>query len=105
VSRFGVWIHPESPESTGTVEAWGELCISTVPDLEACVLRVLDQRPGSPLVVDLGRVWFCDLAGLRAAWWIQDLGRSAGTEVCVRESAAIRHVARLVGQIRIARSA
>jgi hypothetical protein len=56
-------------------------------------------------VVDLRRVWFCDLAGLRATWWIRDLGRSAETDVQVRESAAIRDVARLIGQIRAARIA
>lgn len=105
MSRFGVWIHPESSGSPVRVEAWGELCISTVSDLQACVLRALDERPDGPLVVDLRRVWFCDLAGLRAAWWIRDLGRSAGAEVRVRESAAIRHVARMVGQIRVARTA
>ncbi|HEX5250745.1 MAG TPA: STAS domain-containing protein [Gaiellales bacterium] len=102
MSRFGVWIHPGAPTR---VEAWGELCISTVPDLQACVLRAIDERPGSPLVVDLRRVWFCDLAGLRAAWWMRDLGRSVGAEVEVCESAAIRHVARLVGQLRAARIA
>lgn len=102
MSRFGVWIHPEAP---ARVDAWGELCISTVPDLLACVMRAVDERPGDPLVVDLRRVWFCDLAGLRAAWWIRDLGRSAGTEVEVRDSAAIRHVARLAGQVRAARIA
>jgi len=102
VNRFGVWIHPESPLR---VEAWGELCISTVPDLQAGVLRVVDERPEGPLVVDLRRVWFCDLAGLRAIWWIRDLGRSAGAEVEVRESAAIRRVARLVDQLRTARIA
>ena len=102
MSRFRVRVHPESPVR---VEAWGELCISTVPDLQACVLRAVDERPRDPLVVDLRRTWFCDLAGLRAAWWIRDLGRSAGTEIEVRESAAIRHVARLVGQIRTARIA
>ena len=100
--RFGVWIHPEAP---GRVEAWGELCISTVPDLQARILRALDEQPDGPLVVDLRRVWFCDLAGLRAAWWIRDLGRSAGAEIRVCESPSIRHVARLVGQIRIARIA
>lgn len=102
MSRSGVWIHSGAP---ARVEAWGELCISTVPDLRACVLRAIDERPGSPPVVDLRRVWFCDLAGLRAAWWIRDLGRSAETEVEVRESAAIRHVACLVGQVRAARIA
>lgn len=99
MSRFGVWIHPEAPV---TVEAWGELCISTVPDLQACVLRAVHEWPDGPLVVDLRRVWFCDLAGLRAAWWIRDLGRSAGSEVEVRDSAAIRHVAGLVGDVRTA---
>lgn len=102
MSRFGVWIHPEAPV---TVEAWGELCISTVPDLQACVLRALDGGPGDALVVDLRRVWFCDLTGLRATWWLRDLGRLAGTEVEVRESAAIRQVARLVGRLRAARIA
>jgi len=102
VSRFGVWVHPEPP---ARIEAWGELCISTVPDLQSCVLRALRERPGGPFVVDLRRVWFCDLAGLRATWWIRDLGRSAETDVQVRESAAIRDVARLIGQIRAARIA
>ena len=102
MSRFGVWIHSQRPVR---VEAWGELCISTAPDLQACVLRALHERPGGPLAVDLRRVWFCDLAGLRAAWWIRDLGRSAETDIEVRESPAIRHVARLVGQIRTARIA
>ncbi|HXD68444.1 MAG TPA: STAS domain-containing protein [Gaiellales bacterium] len=102
MSRFGVWIHPEAPVR---VEAWGELCISSVPALRACVLRALDEGPGGPLVVDLRRVWFCDLTGLRATWWLRDLGRPAGTEVEVRESAAIRHVARLVGHLRTARIA
>ena len=102
MSRFGVWIHPEAPVR---VEAWGELCISTVPDLQACVLRAMDEQPDGPLEVDLRRVWFCDLAGLRVAWWIRDLGRLAGTEIRVRESPAILQIARLVGQIRIARIA
>ena len=101
MSRFGVWIHPEPAR----IEAWGELCISTVPDLQACVLRAVHERPGGPIVVDLRRVWFCDLAGLRATWWIRDLARSAETDVQVRESAAIRNIAWLVGQIRAARVA
>ena len=102
MSRFGVWIHSRPPSR---VEAWGELCISTVPDLQACVLQVMHERPGRRLVVDLRRVWFCDLAGLRAVWWIRDLGRSAGTDVDVRESTAIGRVARLVEQLRAARIA
>ena len=102
MSRFGVWVHPGSPVR---VEAWGELCISTVPDLQACVFRAVEERAGGPLVVDLRRVWFCDLAGLRAAWWVRDLGRSAGIEIEVRESAAIRRVAWRVAQIRTARIA
>jgi anti-anti-sigma regulatory factor len=102
MSRFGVRIHPEAPVR---VEAWGELCISTVPDLQACVLRALEDGSGDTLVVDLQRVWFCDLSGLRATWWLWDLGRSAGTEVVVRESAAIRRVARLVGHVRTASTA
>lgn len=85
MSRFGVWIH-SGPSAPPRVEAWGELCISTVPDLQACV-------------------WFCDLAGLRAVWWIRDLGRSAGTEVDLRESAAIGRIARLVNQVPAARIA
>ena len=40
MSRFGVWI-PSGPSFS--VEAWGELCISTVADLQACVLRVADE--------------------------------------------------------------
>lgn len=95
----------DPPGAFPGVEAWGELCISTVPDLEACVLQVMDERPGRPLVVDLRRVWFCDLAGLRAVWWIRDLGRSAGTEIEVRESAAVGRVARFAQQLRAARIA
>lgn len=102
MSRFGVWI-PSGPSFS--VEAWGELCISTVADLQACVLRVADERPDGLVVVDLRRVWFCDLAGLRAVWWIRDHGRAVRAEIEVRESAAIGRMAGLVDQVRAARIA
>jgi anti-anti-sigma regulatory factor len=102
VSRFGVWIHP-GPQPR--VDAWGELCMSTVPDLQACVLRVMGERPHELLVVDLRRVWFCDLAGLRSLWWLIDHGGAAGTEIAVRESDAIAGIGRLVEQVRAARIA
>jgi anti-anti-sigma regulatory factor len=102
VSRFGVWVHPGPGPR---VEAWGELCVSTVPDLEACVLRVMGERPGEPLVVDLRRVWFCDLTGLRALWWLVEHGTTAGTQVELRESSAIARLGRLVGRLRAARIA
>ena len=100
--RFGVWIHSgPSPR----VEAWGELCISTVPDLQARVQRVVREWPGEPFVLDLRRVWFCDLAGLRSLWWVREQGREAGAEVEVRESAATGRVARLADRVRVARIA
>jgi anti-anti-sigma regulatory factor len=102
MSRFGVWIHPaEHP----TVEAWGELCISTEPDLQACVLRVLDERPGEPVVVDLRRVWFCDLAGLRSLSWLVEHGSSVGARIEVRTSHPIARTGRLVHHVRAARIA
>lgn len=102
MNRFGVWIHP-GPDPR--VEAWGELCMSTVPDLQACVLRVMQERPGEPLVVDLRRVWFCDLAGVRALWWLAEHGSTAGAEIEARESEAIARIGRLVEQVRAARIA
>jgi anti-anti-sigma regulatory factor len=102
VSRFGIWIHAgEQPR----VEAWGELCMSTVPDLQGCVLRVLGESPDEPLVLDLRRVWFCDLAGLRSLWWLVDHGTSIGTRIEVRESESIAHIGRLVDRVRTARIA
>jgi anti-anti-sigma regulatory factor len=102
VSRFGVWIHPGDQPA---VEAWGELCMSTVPELQAYVLRTMDDCPGERLVVDLRRVWFCDLAGLRSLWWLMDHGGRVGTEVEVRGSTAVARIGRLVDNLRAARIA
>ena len=102
MSRFGVWTHPGPGPR---VEAWGELCMSTVPDLEAWVLRVMGERPGEPLILDLRRVWFCDLAALRSLWWLIEHGTSIGTQIEVRESESIARIGRLVGQLRTARIA
>jgi anti-anti-sigma regulatory factor len=102
VSRFGVWIHPGKQPR---IEAWGELCVSTVPDLEACVLGLMQERPGEPLVLDLRRVWFCDLAGVRSLWWLVDRGSACGAEVELRGSVPIARVGQLVDRIRAARIA
>lgn len=95
-------MHPGEELSVG---AWGELCMSTVPELQACVLRAMGECPGEPLVVDLRRVWFCDLAGLRALWRLVEQGSAAGTEVALRESESIVRMARLVDDVRVARIA
>jgi anti-anti-sigma regulatory factor len=79
--------------------------MSTLPDLQACVLRVLGERPGERLVVDLRRVWFCDLAGLRALWWLTEHATSVGTQIEVRESESIARIGQLVDQLRTARIA
>jgi anti-anti-sigma regulatory factor len=102
VSRFGVWIHRGEQLR---VEAWGELCMSTVADLQAYVLHVMSERPGESLVVDLRRVWFCDLAGLRSLWWLVDHGETIGIKVEVRGSEAIARIGRLVHDLRAARIA
>jgi anti-anti-sigma regulatory factor len=102
VSRFGVCIQPGGQPR---VEAWGELCMSTVPDLQACVLGAMQECPGDPLVLDLRRVWFCDLAGLRALWWLGEHGERIGTEVEVLGSDAIVRIGRLVDDLRAARIA
>jgi anti-anti-sigma regulatory factor len=102
VSRFGVWIHPGEHLR---LEAWGELCMSTVPDLQTSVLRVMDERPFEPLLLDLRRVWFCDLAGLRSLWSLVEHGATVGTEVEVRESASIARILQLVDSLRSARIA
>ena len=102
MSRFGVWIHPGKQR---TIEAWGELCVSTVPDLQACVLGLMQERPGGPIVLDLRRVWFCDLAGVRSLWWLADRGSASGAQVELRESASIARVGQLVDCIRAARIA
>ena len=102
MSRFGVWIHPGKQHG---VEAWGELCISTVPELQARVSEVMQERPGEPLVLDLRRVWFCDLAGLRSLWWLVDQGSAAGVQVELRASTAIARIGRLVDSVRAARIA
>lgn len=102
MSRFGVWIHPgETPR----VEAWGELCMSTVPDLQAGMLGVMQEHAGEPLVLDLRRVWFCDLAGLRSLWWVTEHGERIGTRVEVLGSHAITRIGRLVDDLRAARIA
>ncbi|HEX5556116.1 MAG TPA: STAS domain-containing protein [Gaiellales bacterium] len=102
MSRFGVRIHPGKQPS---VEAWGELCISTVPELQAGVVGAMRERPGEPLVLDVRRVWFCDLAGLRSLWSLVEHGSASGTEVEVRPSAAIARIGRLVECVRAARIA
>jgi anti-anti-sigma regulatory factor len=102
VSRFGVWTHPGPGPR---VEAWGELCMSTVPDLQACVLRVMGEWPGESLMLDLRRVWFCDLAGLRSLWWLIEHGASEGTQIEVRESQSIARIGRLADQLHVARIA
>jgi hypothetical protein len=79
--------------------------MSTVPDLQACVLRVMGERPGEPLMLDLRRVWFCDLAGLRALWWLVEHGASEGTQIEVRESQSIARIGRLAHQLCAARIA
>jgi hypothetical protein len=79
--------------------------MSTVPDLQACVLRVMSEHPGEPLVLDLCRVWFCDLAGLRTLWWLNEHGSASGTEVEVRESESIARIRQLVDCVRAARIA
>jgi hypothetical protein len=79
--------------------------MSTVPDLQACVMGLLQASRGAPLVLDLRRVWFCDLAGLRSLWWLVDHGAEHGAEVEVRESAAIARIERLVDCVRAARIA
>jgi anti-anti-sigma regulatory factor len=79
--------------------------MSTVPDLQACVLRLMAESPGEPLLVDLRRVWFCDLTGLRALWWLVEHGTTVGTQVEVRESEAIARIGGLVGRLRTARIA
>jgi hypothetical protein len=79
--------------------------MSTVPDLQVCVLRAARERAGESVVVDLRRVWFCDLAGLRSVWWLRELGQSDGTGIEVRESAAITRIGGLVDQLRAARIA
>jgi anti-anti-sigma regulatory factor len=95
-------MHPgEEPR----IEAWGELCVSTVPELQACVLRAMDERPAGLLVVDLHRVWFCDLTGLRSLWWLADRGEAFGIDVQVRESDAIARIGLLVDHLRAARIA
>lgn len=100
MSRFGVRIHPGNHLR---VEGWGELCMSTVPDLQACVLRVMVERPGEGMVVDLRRIWFCDLAGLRSLWWLVEYGTTVGVEVKVRESDVITRTGRLIADLRAAR--
>jgi anti-anti-sigma regulatory factor len=97
-----VWIHPGERLR---VEAWGELCLSTVPDLQACVMGLMHERPGEPLLLDLRRVWFCDLAGLRSLRWLVDRGSAAGVAVEVRESASVARVGRLADCVRPARIA
>jgi anti-anti-sigma regulatory factor len=102
VSRFGVWIPSrEQPR----IEAWGELCVSSVPELQDCVLGLMQECPGEPLVLDLRRVWFCDLAGLRSLWWLVEHGSASGAEIEVRESASIARIWRLVDCVRASRIA
>jgi anti-anti-sigma regulatory factor len=79
--------------------------MSTVPDLQASVLRMMDECRGEPLVVDLRRVWFCDLAGLRSLWWLAEHGQRIGIDVQVRGSEAIARIGRLVENLRTARIA
>jgi anti-anti-sigma regulatory factor len=79
--------------------------MSTVPDLQAGVLQAMGEWPGEPLFLDLRRVWFCDLAGLRSLWWLSDHAASAGTQLEVRESESIVRVGRLIGQLHTARIA
>jgi anti-anti-sigma regulatory factor len=102
VSRFGVWIHPGGES---TVEAWGELCMSTVPELRTCVLQVMEKGSDQPLILDLRRVWFCDLTGLRLLWWLVDRGISAGMQVEMRESESIARTGRLIDGLLAARTA
>jgi anti-anti-sigma regulatory factor len=76
--------------------------MSTVPDLQACVLGAMRERRGEPLILDLRRVWFCDLAGLRSLWWLVEHGTTTGTQVEVRESEAIVRLDRMVTDLRTA---
>ena len=102
MSRFGVWIHPgEQPR----VEAWGELCLSTVPDLQACMLGVMQECGGESIVLDLRRIWFCDLTGLRSLWWLTEHGESIGIRVEVLGADAIGRIGQLVDDLRAARIA
>jgi hypothetical protein len=79
--------------------------MSTLPDLEAAVLRVMGECPGEPLVVDLRRIWFCDLAGLRGLWWLTEHGEQTGTQLELRGSVSIARVGQLVEHLRAARIA
>lgn len=96
---FGVRFHPGGYPR---VEVWGELCMATAPDLDAFVQRVMEERPGEPLVVDLRRVWFCDVTGLRSLWWMQTYADEVGAVLDLRESDSVARTGRLVAQLRVA---
>jgi anti-anti-sigma regulatory factor len=83
----------------------GDLCISSVQMLEACVLGLATARPGAPVIVDLRGVGFCDVTALRALSRIQQTARGWGVAVELQRSPAIVRVERLVERLGAARAA
>jgi anti-sigma B factor antagonist len=61
----------EQSGGTVVVRANGELDLTTGPELESCVNRVLDDGPPERVVLDLSQVAFLDSSGVSAligAW-------------------------------------
>jgi anti-anti-sigma regulatory factor len=87
------------------VDVRGDLCMSTVPELEACILRLIAAHSEARLTLDLRGVEFCDLTALRSVAWIRDLAREAAVELDVRESGAIERLEGLVERLAAVRAA
>lgn len=88
-----------------SVEVSGDLCISSTPIFEPCMLRLVSLCGEARLILDLRRVAFCDVTALRCLWRLQAAARTRGVELAVRRSPAITRLERLVERQSIARVA
>ena len=86
------------------VEVTGELCVSTAPQLDAVVSELRLDR-ARRLHLDLSGVDFCDLAGMRMISAIRSRCAREGVRVRVRQSPALRGLARIVDAIAAAHAA
>ena len=77
----------------------GDLCISSVQMLEACVLRLAALRPGTPLLLDLRAVAFCDVTALRGLRRVRAAAREWGVEIELRPSPTIVRLERLIERL------
>jgi len=84
---FGLEIDAiRTDDDTTTVRIRGELDLSTSNQLETDLLRLINERLGRRLVLDLSELTFLDSTGLRALWRTRQHAQEAGSRLFLKSA-------------------